>query len=264
MTARRRTYDHRIKQQVTATGNPDLFPELDIPRATALSWIRRGVGDVVALNEDSGGEAALRARVAELEHRISMLTAVLRLVLALLRVSGFRLELVRLPEATSKRAILSAVERARKVTPLAHALRVLRLSSARYHAWKQAEGSCGLDDRSTCPRSIPQRLTYEEVDTIGDMVRSRAHRHMSIRGLALCAQRAGKVFAHPATWSKLIRDRGWRRPRVRVYPPKPKVGVRASAPNEAWHMDVSIVRLLDGTKAYLHAVIDNYSRRTLA
>ena len=29
-------------------------------------------------------------------------------------------------------------------------------------------------------------------------------------------------------------------------------------------MDVTIIRLLDGTKAYLHAAIDNYSRRILS
>jgi transposase InsO family protein len=69
------------------------------------------------------------------------------------------------------------------------------------------------------------------------------------------------VFAHPATWGKLIRERGWRRPRLRLHPAKPKVGVRTSAPNEAWHIDVTVIKSLDGAKAYVHAVIDNFSRR---
>jgi len=87
---------------------------------------------------------------------------------------------------------------------------------------------------------------------------------MSIRGLALHAQRVGKVFAHPGTWAKLVREKGWGRPRLRLHPPKPKVGFRASAPNETWHVDATIIKLLDGTKAYLHAAIDNYSRKILA
>jgi transposase InsO family protein len=58
--------------------------------------------------------------------------------------------------------------------------------------------------------------------------------------------------------------RGWRRPRLRLYPAKPKVGVRASKPNEIWHIDLTVLRLLDGTRAYVHAVIDNFSRRILA
>jgi transposase InsO family protein len=82
--------------------------------------------------------------------------------------------------------------------------------------------------------------------------------------LALHAQRVGKVFAHPATWGKLIRQRGWGRPRLRLYPARPKLGLRTQAPNQAWHIDVTILKLLDGTKAYVHAVIDNYSRRILA
>jgi transposase InsO family protein len=70
--------------------------------------------------------------------------------------------------------------------------------------------------------------------------------------------------AHPATWGKLLRERGWGRPRLRLYPAKPKVGLRTTAPNLAWHIDVTIIRLLDGTKAYVHAVIDNFSRKILA
>jgi hypothetical protein len=45
---------------------------------------------------------------------------------------------------------------------------------------------------------MPQRLTYAAVEVIDGMVQSTEHRHMSIRGLALHAQRIGKVFAHPA------------------------------------------------------------------
>jgi transposase InsO family protein len=49
-----------------------------------------------------------------------------------------------------------------------------------------------------------------------------------------------------------------------VYPEKPKTGIRATYPNEYWHIDVTVIRLLDDTKCYLHAVIDNFSRRILA
>ena len=35
-------------------------------------------------------------------------------------------------------------------------------------------------------------------------------------------------------------------------------------PNEYWHIDVTVIRLLDDTKAYLHAVIDNFSHRILS
>ncbi len=49
-----------------------------------------------------------------------------------------------------------------------------------------------------------------------------------------------------------------------MYPEKPKTGIRATHPNEYWHIDVTVIRFLNGTKAYLHAVIDNFSRRILS
>jgi len=87
---------------------------------------------------------------------------------------------------------------------------------------------------------------------------------MPLRALSLYAQRAGHVFASATTWAKLVQQRGWRRPRRRVYPEKPKTGIRATYPNEYWHIDVTVIRLLDDTKCYLHAVIDNFSRRILS
>ena len=79
----------------------------------------------------------------------------------------------------------------------------------------------------------------------------------------MLAQRLGKVFASAATWYRLVRQHGWRRPRQRVPPAQPKAGIRASAPNEVWPIDTTVIRLLDGTEAYLHALIDNFSRKIL-
>jgi transposase InsO family protein len=96
------------------------------------------------------------------------------------------------------------------------------------------------------------------------MVEADEYKHLSLRSLALLGKRLGKVFASYGTWCRLVREHRWRRPRRRLYPARPKVGVRASAPDEWWHVDVTIIRLLDGTRTYLHAVVDNYSRRVLA
>ena len=204
----RRAYDHRIKEEIVRAGNPDLFPELEIPRSTAVSWIRRGLGQVVSLDQDDEGERALRNRVAGLERRIEMLTAVLRLVLALLRVSGFKLELSRVADAAGKRRLLGAIERARRCMPLSAALRVLRLSSARYHAWVRAD-VCALDDRPSCPRSKPQRLTYGEVETIGAIA---ANRDPAILRRAGCIEGNGATLRPFRTCD----DRAWRRSTAEV------------------------------------------------
>jgi len=97
-----------------------------------------------------------------------------------------------------------------------------------------------------------------------DLVEGVRHRHVAIRSLALLAQRTGHVFASVRTWYALVKQHGWRRPRERQHPRRSRVGIRASAPNEVWHVDVTILQLLDGSRVYLHGVLDNFSRRILA
>jgi hypothetical protein len=96
------------------------------------------------------------------------------------------------------------------------------------------------------------------------MVTAPDYRHVPTGTLAILAQRLGKVWAAPSTWSRLVQQYGWRRPRLRVHPAKPKIGLRTTRADEMWHIDTTVIRLLDGTRAYLHAVIDNFSRRILA
>ena len=42
------------------------------------------------------------------------------------------------------------------------------------------------------------------------------------------------------------------------------IQIHAAWRSEMWHIGTTVIRLLDGTRAYLHAVIDNFSRKDLA
>ena len=258
-----RVYDHRVRELICATGDPSLFPELAIPRSTSAGWLREGAREVVTAEVFSKTDDDLRLENLKLKRRLAVVTAVLRLVVTLLRVFDVRLDGQRLPTGAAKASVLKAVQSASNVMPKTAALRVLRLSPSRYHAWKRAE-QCGLDDRSSCPHLSPTQLSVDEVEVIEDMVTSDEYRHVPLSRLAVLAQRLEKVYASATTWCKLVREHGWRRPRRRLYPDKPKEGIKATAPNQYWHLDVTVIKLLDGTKVYLHGVIDNFSRRLLA
>src|SRR5262249_56501537 len=130
--------------------------------------------------------------------------------------------------------------------------------------WRRLQNACALDDQSPCPHTSPHRLTPAEIGTIKDIVTAVEYRHVPTGTLAVLAHRLGKVSASASTWYGLVRKFGWRRPRLRVHPAKPKLGVRTTHPNGMWHIDTTVIRLLDGTRIYLHAVIDNFSRRILA
>ena len=263
-TARiRRRYDHRLRDLVRSAGDIGHATQLGIPRSTAQGWLASSQLEVVTIDVADMNLIVLQNEVLVLRKRVEWLVALLRLLVVLLKVTGASLSYTRISDGSSKVSLLRAIERSRSVLPLRSVLRVLRPSRSRYHSWKREE-ECGLDDMRSCPRSSPQQLTYDEVETIKEMVTSDEYRHVPTATLAILAQRIGTVFASPTTWFRLVRLYKWRRPRLRVHPAKPKLGIRASSPNEIWHVDTTIIRLLDGTRAYIHAVIDNFSRRILA
>ena len=123
---------------------------------------------------------------------------------------------------------------------------------------------CAAEEDDSCPRHRPNQLTPAEVLTIKRILTDPLYRHIPTGRLALLAQRLGKVVAAPSTWYELVRRHRWRRPRRRIHPARSTTGLRTSRPDEAWHVDTTIIRLLDGTKLYLHGVIDSFSKRILS
>jgi putative transposase len=264
MARTRRTYDHRLRDLVRDSDDVTIATRLGVPRSTATGWLRRTAGNVVTAEPLSIRERQLQAEVVRLRRAVQAFRAVVRLLVALLRVLGVDLDWRRLPDGEAKSALLRAIDRAKSGLKLRHVLRILGLSASRYHAWRRSELRCELADQVSCPSSSPQRLTRAEIQSIREMVESQDYRHVPTGRLAVLAQRLGKVFASASTWHRLVREHKWRRPRLRVHPAKPKVGVRTERADELWHIDTTILRLVDGTKAYIHAVIDNFSRRILA
>jgi len=260
----RRAYDHRLREQVVRCGPRSVPRHVKIPRSTVATWRRRGIRPVVSTEQASQDLPRALDSCARWEKRARVLAAVVRLLLALLRASRFTLDGNRLPEGKAKAGILRAIASAEAFLPLATALHIIGLEPGRYDVWRRAEKTCELTDRVSCPRTSPGQLTGSELAVVKDMVLAPEYRHMPLGTLARYAQRIGKVFASPTTWAKLVRERGWRRPRQRVYPPRPTVGVRASRPNEIWHVDTTVIKLMDSSKVYLQAVVDNFSRKILA
>jgi transposase InsO family protein len=260
----RQTYDHRLRDAIAATGNAELFRDVSIPASTRRTWARGEVRPVVAAADVELEVYELLEQVDQLRQRARVQAATIGLLVRLLSQRGGKLDGARLAEGHRKSAVVRAIASATGPLSLGTALQIVGISPARYHAWQRKEEGCGLDDQSSCPKSFPSQLTRDEVATMREFVESDAYRHIAVQNLALYAQRLGTLFAAASTWYKMLRERGWRRPRRRVHPAKPKEGLRAGRPNEYWQIDTTVIRLTTGIRIYLQAVIDNFSRRILA
>jgi hypothetical protein len=102
-------YDHRLRDLVRQTGDVTLATDLGVPRSTARGWLHTGPTVVVSLDGTHRSELDLYQEIRQLRRRIQKLTALLRLVLTLLRASRFTLSRERLPDGHDKRRILDAV-----------------------------------------------------------------------------------------------------------------------------------------------------------
>ena len=117
-TLPRRSYDHRIREAICETRDPDLFPELQIPGSTIRCWLHRGAADVETVGVLEEGRLNLLAQNRELQRRVALLGAMVGVLVALIRVSKCRLDFERIPDANSKRVLLRAIERSKKAMPL--------------------------------------------------------------------------------------------------------------------------------------------------
>ena len=199
----------------------------------------------------------LLEQVDNLRQRAKVQAAIIGLLVRVLRFRRGKLDGDRLPDGETKSAVLRAIASATGLLSLSTVLRIVGVSTTRYHAWRRKEDGCGLDDQPSCPKSTLSQLTRDEVSTMRDFVESESYRHIAVQNLALYAQRLGKLFASASTWYKMIRRRGQKRPRRRVHPAKPTTGLRAKRPNEYWQIDATVIRLTTGMRIYRQAVIDN-------
>jgi hypothetical protein len=142
-------YDPRLRDLVFHAGDVAIAQDRGVPRSSASDW-KNGKfrSQVVTLDVLDRDMADLQAEVLRLRRRLRVCGAMIGLLVALVRLLGSKLtDHGRLPEGKDKDRLLKSIERAKKYVPLRAALKVLGLSSARYHSWRRAQVKCELDDR---------------------------------------------------------------------------------------------------------------------
>ncbi len=259
-----RSYDLDIKRQIIQARNPRLFPALNIPRNTALNWIRKGVNDVTVLPSHSESICRLKVKVLELEKTIERMRAMASFRDQVLSDSGCVPNWKGIRMLSTKLKILDSIGVQSTSLSLSDRLDAIGLSRKTYNLWLASRRVCHRIPEQRCLKRYPQSLTVDEIQTMKKLVTGPKYSHFSIRALSLFAQREKLLCCSRHTWYRYINQFQWKRCRI-VHPSKCKtIGIRATAPNEIWHVDTSQYKLQTGVKSYIQAVIDNYSKRVLA
>ena len=119
-----RRYDHRLRELVRSTGDVRHAIHRGVPRFTAHEWLKSPQTEVVTLAVSDMDVLRLQQELVTLHRRVAKLIAVLRLLVILLKLSGFSLASTRIPDGAGKLTLMRAIEQLRAVLTLRVVLRV--------------------------------------------------------------------------------------------------------------------------------------------
>jgi len=248
------------------TGRPDLFPHLNIPRMTALHWVRNGFDDLSdpILESMIGAINDSKVEMTEGLRSLAEKESIIALLLETYKVLGFQIRWKHIDSSERKSKLLDAIESAMKSARRDVCLSTLGLSLSRYKRWRRERRGCGVTGVKSCPRGNANQLTSNEIQVMRNLVTAKEFSHFPIRSLHFYAKREGLLVCSYSTWRKYIDHFKWKRPRKQFRERKRRIGLRARHPNEIWHLDISYFVLPNKTKLFIQAIIDNYSRYVIA
>lgn len=254
-----RKYSESIIKAIVLSRNPNLFPELKIPRTTALYWISNY--NRFTFHEDDKVLEHLVNKIKTIETRNRKLQSENTFLKDALNtiIKGFNIDIKSCSKSIRSR-IMTMINRSNCLS-LNKKLSYLSIPEKVYASWKQQ--ICKISSDGTCVKRKINQLTHKEVFTMRSMLTAKSFLHYPISSLYYYCLRNRILGCSLDTWYKYNKIFGIKRISIKkqkVYP----VGIRASKPNELWHIDASIIKLKNGNKVYLQAVIDNYSRAIIS
>lgn len=251
------SYSSHIKKAIIETGNIHLYPELHIPKSTAYHWIKNGIRALDG--EGTEGILTFNANSTTPPREDGEKGAELILILA--KLLSIALQLI------PSRVIEKNVDAFKQVKLLMRKINPEDLAKivSKKLARLLSEPSCKSSYDGKCLRRWPGQLGSKELIEMQRLVTAQKYAHFSISSLCLYAKRHDILHCCRDTWYRYINRFGWERPfKMYKIPKRKTVGLRASRPNEIWHLDATQIQTTHGRIFYLQALVDNFSRLVLA
>lgn len=249
------SYDPNLKRLVAKTGNISLATNKGVPRTTAIYWAQN-IKTPISKCEES----LLKEQIKKLDGLLEVERAK---VLFISNLSG-ELSLIKqhkksVPKKV-KNKVIREVEKFKKYCTVSNLLSLIGLHISRYYKWKSEVNRCLTTNKFSCAIKNSNQLTHSEVLKIIKLASSQKYQHFSLTALWKFSLRHAIIVCSRDTWFKYINTYQLHRQKFKFKKTKYKHGVRATRPNEKWHLDLTEFDLISGTKLYLQAIIDNYIR----
>jgi hypothetical protein len=151
----------------------------------------------------------------------------------------------------AKEQVVEAISRTCKIIPVNKAVKIFKISTTTFYTWvADVKLNCSNSAFKLCNKMYSSQITPMEVKAIKEALMNRKTLHWSIRSVHLNGIRNGSISVSENTMYKVNNILGIRKTREVVKKKKRhKQGVRAKAPNQIWHADITTLKTLDN-KSY--------------
>ena len=258
---KRTTYDTRVKYLVQRGLLPDVYRK-QIHRSLISKWKREAPDKYFGyeLNENIEEVYEILQKVSEDLKLQKALKHFYRINKTLKDILGSGKEYFdKLKE--HKYQVVDSIQRCKKTIGIVKAVKLYGISRSTYRTWAmQAFFKCEQSVAKMCNNAYPQQLTVHEVHKIHRLLTIEKYLHWPIVSVAYYAMKKSLVKAHPNTWYKYAKLMHIKRKRRRKFIRKYEEGIRATAPNEKWHADITELQTEDGKISYIYLVVDNFAR----
>ncbi len=160
----------------------------------------------------------------------------------------------------NKLDICSCIANLKKSIGLKRACKVFGISTNQFGYWKKSSYGCANSSSNLCRKTYNHQLLETEIATIKHYFTAKAFLFWPASSVYYQILKDKAAFFSISTCYNYLKLLGIKR----IFPnhrrKNHKIGLRASAPLEMLHMDISIFKTINNSKVYLYVICDNFSR----
>jgi hypothetical protein len=244
-------YDQCIKDIIIKTGNINAFPELNIPRTTALYWINNSK---TKLNSKQSKKDIYQQEISKLRTIKNIEESKVKFLINICKIYSKKYSITK-----EKFEIIKVIDENKMYLGIITLCSLSGVNLRQYYKHKAVKQSHIYKQRR------PNQLTIKEQQLLIKTSNDRKLGHLSIKQLQLHAFRNNIIHCHYDTWRKYIHNFNPNRILIKVKRNKTsQKSLNITKPNEVWHIDITYFKGINGSHIYLQVILDSYTRSVIS
>jgi putative transposase len=240
---------------------PDLVQY--IPRSTRFDWQHKDKSTYFGYEWFCQNQQLFQTlKQVSSNKKLLLINKALIRIIAIKRFITNYISCLRENRLTVTQTVIANIAKVTAIFGLTKTLRFIQIPYSAYLKLKRV-ARCNLSPLHLCMVKHPTQLIKKEVAVIKQYCTDTRFLHWPLSSVYEMIKREGAAYFNVSTFYKYVNLLNLKRSRAANRRRHHHTGIRASAPLQIIHADVTIFRTADNHKNYIHLIQDNFSRAIL-